>query len=74
MTISWIDFIRAFLLLIFLRGVFYLLFPAAIQGFAVRCLIDAKVRNLRLFGVLQIALFVFLLLLANKYAEALNAR
>ena len=51
---------------------FYLLFPAAIQGFAVRCLIDAKVRNLRLFGVLQITLFVFLLLLANKYAEALK--
>ena len=74
MTISWIDFIRAFLLLIFIRGVIYMLFPAAIQSFAIRCLIDAKVRNLRLFGVLQIALFVFLMLLANKYGEAFNAR
>lgn len=60
-SFSMSDFIRAILLLIFLEGAFYLFFPKVIQGFAARCLIDAKPANLRLFGAILIGTGIFLL-------------
>ena len=62
---SMIDILRALILLIFIEGFCYLLFPKHIQGFAVRCLVDAKIANLRLFGAVLVAAGVFLTLFFN---------
>ena len=61
-SFSGSDLIRAILLLIFIEGFCYLFFPKAIQSFASNCLIDANPRNLRLFGIVLIALGLFLIL------------
>ncbi len=62
---SWtaVDFFRAVLLLLFIEGAAYLLFPKHIQGFAMRCLVDAEIGNLRLFGAILIGAGIFLMML-----------
>ena len=59
------DLLRAIILLVLVEGFCYLLFPKHIQGFAVRCLVDAKPANLRLFGAILIGAGIFLTLFFN---------
>ena len=59
------DLLRAIILLVFIEGALYFLFPKHIQAFAMRCLIDANPANLRLFGAVLIALGIFLIILFN---------
>ena len=59
------DLIRAVILVIFIEGAFYFLFPKHIQSFAMNCLVDANPSNLRLFGAVLIAAGVFLIILLN---------
>ncbi len=61
-SLSMQDFLRAILFLLFIEGAAYLLLPNAIQNFAVRCLVDAKPANLRLFGAVLIAFGIFLMM------------
>lgn len=56
------DFVHAFVLLLFIEGLFYLFIPKTIQAFAVRCLIDANPHNLRIFGALLVGFAFFLVL------------
>ena len=56
------DFVHAFVLLLFIEGLFYLFIPKTIQAFAVRCLIDATPPNLSLSGALLVAFAFFLVL------------
>ena len=62
---SMVDLLRAILLLVFIEGICYFLFPKHIQSFAVRCLVDAKPANLRLFGAILIGAGIFLTLFFN---------
>ena len=67
LTFSITDFLRAIVLLFFIEGACYFFFPKHIQGFAIRCLVDAKPANLRLFGVILIGTSIFLTLFFNGY-------
>ncbi len=69
MFLSGADWIRAVILLFFLEGTLYLLFPVAIQGYAVRILADASVRKLRLFGILLLIIgFILWIVASNSLA------
>ncbi|MBO5997131.1 MAG: DUF2065 domain-containing protein [Alphaproteobacteria bacterium] len=59
---SMVDFFKAIVLLFVIEGIIYFLFPKHVQGFAVRCLVDAKPANLRLFGLILIGTGIFLTL------------
>ena len=65
LSFSMVDLLRAIILLVFLEGSFYFLFPKHIQGFAMRCLVDANPANLRLFGAVLIGAASFLVVLLN---------
>ena len=54
------DLVHAFVLLLFIEGLFYLFIPKTIQAFAVRCLIDTNPHNLRIFGSVLVAFAFFL--------------
>lgn len=54
------DFYRAIVVLFFIEGIVYFLFPKYIQDFAVRCLVDAKLPTLRIFGLILIGTGTFL--------------
>ncbi len=64
------DWGRAIILLFFLEGMAYVLFPAAIQGYAVRILADAPARKLRMFGILMIVIGFVLCFFASKSFSA----
>ncbi|MBP5534767.1 MAG: DUF2065 family protein [Alphaproteobacteria bacterium] len=59
-SFSMADFLKAVVLLFFVEGALYFFFPKYIQAFAIRCLVDAKPGNLRLFGVILFGTGIFL--------------
>jgi uncharacterized protein YjeT (DUF2065 family) len=65
LSFTMLDLLRAIVLLVFLEGIFYFFFPKHIQGFAMRCLVDANPANLRLFGAVLIGTAIFLVVLFN---------
>ncbi|MBE6449487.1 MAG: DUF2065 family protein [Alphaproteobacteria bacterium] len=65
LSFSMPDLLRAVVLLVFIEGFFYTFFPKHIQGFAMRCLIDANPANLRLFGMVLFGLGFFLTVLLD---------
>lgn len=74
MFLSGADWIRAVILLFFLEGALYLLFPVAIQGYAVRILADAPVNKLRLFGILLLIIgFILWIVASNSLAGSGSA-
>ena len=60
LDLSLSDLVHAFVLLLLVEGLFYLLIPKTIQAFASRCLIESDPHNLRIFGALLIAFSFFL--------------
>ena len=65
LSYSMSDVLHAVVLLIFLEGFFYTFFPKSVQGFAMRCLVDANPANLRLFGLVLFGLGFFLTVLLD---------
>ncbi len=71
--ISGMDWVRAFILLFFLEGAIYVLFPTAIQGYAVRILADAPLSKLRFFGVLLLIIgFILWVVASNSLAGSVS--
>ena len=65
LSFEMVDLLRAIILLVFIEGACYFLFPKHIQAFAMRCLVDANPANLRLFGAVLIGAAIFLVVLLN---------
>ena len=56
MSLTWDDWIRAIICILYIKGFFYLFFPKQIQAFSTELITDAPLKNLKMWGALLLFL------------------